>query len=122
MYLLHSAKQSEHVKTRFQPHRSLKNCFAFPFSASLLICTFQAFLACGALVILFELVMMRFLLGRFGTKMPVRAATLIIVPVTALIPSLSSLQGEGSLLTFAVVAALFAIYSCLDLVGGEVCT
>ena len=71
---------------------------------------------------MFELLLLRVLLGRFGVKTPVRVATIILVPAAALFRSISSLQGHGNSLALTAVAFLFVIYACLDLVGGRMCT
>ena len=43
----------------------------------------------------------------------------ILVPATALVPSLSSLHGTGDLLTLGAIGIMFVIFASRDLVGGE---
>lgn len=72
----------------------------------------QVFFACGAMVLVFEMFAVPHLTPWLGVRTSQRMGSVVLVPVYAFLPTLSSVQGSDLAVAIASLIFLFTCYVC----------
>ena len=79
----------------------------------------QVFLACGVMVLVFELFAVPHLTPRLGVRMSQRVGSVVLVPVYIFLPMLSSVNGAHLAVTVASLILLFTCFVCSHAVSAS---